>query len=231
MIRLSGKFIVLNSHSIDSVFRSHYAVGIWLFSLKLWLRCLGVKFENVIFSFDDFYRDDLNILRTLKRHGINNVIIFYCPGVFDCLNPSPLFKNEQVVNADLGTREDLAQVLNVFPNVEFGVHGWKHESYCALSESSIDTLLKIQIDAHHLIFKAAPRYFAFPFGRADSDAVKQVSSYFEGVYLSDNRLKITYQLSDENNYIVNRRHLELGGSLFKFVLVTLLDRYKTWRNW
>ena len=230
MIRLFGKFIVLNSHSIDSIFRNYYAIGVWLFLLKIWLRFLGVKFKNVIFTIDDFYRDDLSILRTLKMHGINNIIIFYCPGVFDCLNPSYLFKNEKLVDADMGTREDLAQVLDLFPDVEFGVHGWKHEKYSDLCESDIDMLIKRQIDAYHLTFKGAPKYFAFPYGRADSDAVKQVSSYFEGVYLSDNKLDITYQLSDNKNFIINRRHIELGGSLFKFMLVTLLDRYKSRRN-
>lgn len=230
MIHLSGKFIVLNGHSINSVFRNHYAIGIWLFWLKLWLRCLGIKFENVVFSFDDFYREDLNILRTLERHGIVNVIIFYCPGIFNCKNPSPVFKNKQVVNSDLGTIEDLTRVLTISPHVEFGVHGWKHERYSNLSESNIDKLIKRQIKAHKSIFKVEPRYFAFPFGRADSDAVKQVSSYFDGIYLSDNRLKITYQLSGKDNYIINRRHLELGGSLLKFILAILFDRYKTWRD-
>ena len=230
MIPLSDKFIVLNGHSIDSIYQNHYAVGIWLFFLRIWLRCLGIKSRNIVFTLDDFYLEDLRLVEVLNRHGITKIIIFYCPGVFEMEKPAVIFKNEKVKNSDIAKESNIYDIQRRFPTVEFGVHGWRHESYRELDLASIQPLAELQIKAHCSIFKEPPKYFAFPYGKASMFAISNMSNYFKYVFLSDNASDITYSFSSKESKIINRRHLELGGSLAKFILITAIDKLKQWKQ-
>ena len=230
MIPLSDKFIVLNGHSIDSIYQNHFVVGIWLFFLKLWLRCLGINSSDIVFTLDDFYLEDLRLVEILNRHGITKIIIFYCPGVFELEKPAVIFKNEKVKNVDIATESHIYEIQRRFPTVEFGVHGWRHESYRELDLVSIKPLAESQIKAHCSIFKEPPKYFAFPYGKASMLAINSMSDYFKYVFLSDNTSDITFGFSLKESKIINRRHLELGGSLTKFILITATDKLKQWKR-
>ena len=228
MIPPSDKFIVLNGHSIDSIYRNRCLVGPWLFFLKMWLRCLGIKSSDIVFTLDDFYREDLRLVEILNHHGITNIIIFYCPGVFELKNPAEIFKNEKVENTDIAPESYIHDIQCRFPTVKFGVHGWRHESYRELDLVSIGSLAESQIKAHCSIFKEPPEYFAFPYGKASMLAINSMSDYFKYVFLSDNTGDITFGFSLQESKTINRRHLELGGSLTKFILITAINKFKQW---
>ena len=113
--------------------------------------------------------------------------------------------------------------------MKFGVHGYRHESYTKVNKEKLEELVQKQVDCHIEIFGKKPAYFAFPYGRSNKIAETKMTQCFEAVFLSDNRKDITFY-APHGTKVINRRHLEIGGQLLKFIPITLIHAIKALRQ-
>ena len=226
MIPLECKTIFFNGHSIKFQMERKKFLSIWLCVLKKTLEYSGQKFTNVVFTFDDFYKADKNILCYLHGEGVKNIIIFYSPSILINSKNCKYLMNHDVGPDSMGGLSEILDIKENLKNVHIGLHGWAHENYLRIGSEQATNLITKQINYHKKLFNEKPKHFAFPFGKASNEAIDVAMKNFEYVYLSDNTRKITRYIKDSNSNLINRRHLELGEQLFKVLSIIILQQIR-----
>jgi hypothetical protein len=227
------KLIYFNSHT-DSI--SKYGdskIKYWLAALKFILRIFGYYWENVYFTFDDFYLHEKTQIERLINLGLNrNIYIFYCPNLLSKNDISKQIRSSSSQPVQSGNLADLQYLKKNFTWIQIGLHGYEHEDYeILLEKNEIEKLISKQKEFHRYALNEDCKCFSFPYGRASSVANNIISIQFDEVFFSDNRKKITTIRKSESDNSINRRHLEICGSLVKLIAIIFLERFKDDNIW
>jgi hypothetical protein len=216
------KMLTINSHSLETLDKSDIEWTNWFRTLKLAFTILGVNVSSVTWTFDDFYRDELDSLFLLERFGFHNIVVLYCPALLGKDDARMELGNPER-KCSIGTSENLKALKSLFPNLRVGIHTLLHADYILGTPTQLCVDLSECQTKHLDLFQQEALLFAFPFGRASEPCITYACKECEVVYLSDNRIPYS---ENEATGLVNRVHLELGGSVVKFFLKILFSRLR-----
>ena len=217
------KGLTINSHSLCTADKSDVAWRNWFRALKLALSALRINPDNVVWTFDDFYRNEAESLSLLERFGFSNLVVLYCPDLLGKEDARTELRNPDVQCA-IGTPEELHELQTRFPNLRFGVHTLIHTDYEKAGFDQLNKDLEQCQTNYKDLFQRPASLFAFPYGRAKKVCIVKACEKIATVYLSDNRIPYT---EDKRTGLINRVHLELGGNIPKFIAKVLVSRLRT----
>ena len=210
------KNLVINSHSLSFKKRNNFFWSFWFFKFNLVTRLFGLSKKDILWTFDDFYKNEKDCLELILQHGYQNITIFYNFGLLGKEDASEELKNSANI-CSIGTIEDLKNVKKLFPNINLGIHTKNHYLY------EKDEIEKLQNDIvesnkfHYQHFQEMPIFFAFPYGKASALCIETAKKNYDQVFMSDNTRKYSACYSK----VINRIHIEPGGSVIKFFVKLL----------